>query len=90
MATDCRVAHRQSERQLRSSPTLALQDAGPIISFDFRKLHFILDPKDGMFHKLKYPTKVLPQLPVFACQPAARLFSRGWRRRPVVQADAVG
>lgn len=32
-------------------------DAGPIISFDFRKLHFILDPKDGMFHKLKYPTK---------------------------------
>lgn len=35
-----------------------LQEAGPIISFDFRKLHFILDSEDLTFRKLKYPTKV--------------------------------
>lgn len=34
------------------------QESGPIISFDFRKLHFILDGEDLTFRKLKYPTKV--------------------------------
>lgn len=32
-------------------------EAGPIISFDFRKLHFILDGEANTFRKLKYPTK---------------------------------
>lgn len=35
-----------------------MQESGPIISFDFRKLHFILDSEDLTFRKLKYPTKV--------------------------------
>ena len=35
----------------------ARQEAGPIISFDFRKLHFILDGEANTFRKLKYPTK---------------------------------
>lgn len=34
-----------------------ITEGSPIISFDFRKLHFILDAEDGMFRKLKYPTK---------------------------------
>jgi hypothetical protein len=38
-----------------------VQEGSPIISFDFRKLHFILDAEDGMFRKLKYPTKVQQQ-----------------------------
>ncbi|PSC72522.1 putative manganese-transporting ATPase PDR2 [Micractinium conductrix] len=32
-------------------------EQGPIISFDFRKLHFILDGQENAFKKLKYPTK---------------------------------
>lgn len=46
--------------RMRALPSLSLrcpQEAGPIISFDFRKLHFILDPEDFVFRKLKYPTK---------------------------------
>ncbi len=40
-------------------PPLRLpQEAGRIVSFDFRKLHFILDEGDMTFRKLKYPTKV--------------------------------
>lgn len=56
----------------------SLQETGPIISFDFRKLHFILDSADLTFRKLKYPTKVknakresLWCLETFAADPAS-------------------
>lgn len=51
----------KSSRLLMPTPWRPLppcpQEAGPIISFDFRKLHFILDGEANTFKKLKYPTK---------------------------------
>ena len=43
------------------------QEAGHIISFDFRKLHFILDAEANVFRKLKFPTKVCACVCVPVC-----------------------
>jgi hypothetical protein len=38
--------------------SLLPQESGPLVSFDFRKLHFILDTRDATFRKLQYPVHV--------------------------------
>lgn len=87
LALDCSALHGQrgggGARQTGRArcpavdPLRRPQEAGPIVSFDFRKLHFLLDGDSLTFRKLKYPTKVGGRV-LRACMLAMR--ERGMRR----------